>query len=217
MRCWRRTQPQSFASRRCPDPGVYPANRDKANFWLESIFDLDLTALASVGVRGVLFDVDNTLVAPLHDRMSPLLVEHLLQQRQRAGIERWALASNSHRDLSPLAQAIEADIVRATWLVAKPRAAYFRRALSILAMKAEEVAMIGDKILHDIEPAARLGMRTVLVRPLANDQTVDRVLLRRRRERTARLAIEQMGTPHGDIRTHARRLYPPNAALEQTN
>jgi HAD superfamily phosphatase (TIGR01668 family) len=170
-------------------PG-HQASRHTAGCWIASIFDLDFMLLARRGVRGILFDVDNTLVAPRGKRIAPSLAEFLLRERDRAGIEQWALASNSRRDLSPLAHAIDADIVRARLLSAKPRAAYFHRALSVLGMHAHEVVMVGDKILHDIEPASRLGMHTVLVRPFAEDQLVDRLLFRRRRERAARVLVE---------------------------
>lgn len=46
--------------------------------------------------------------------------------------------------------------------------------------------MIGDKVLHDVIPAVRLGLITVLVEPQWPGQLVDRLLLRRPRE--ARLA-----------------------------
>jgi HAD superfamily phosphatase (TIGR01668 family) len=167
-------------------------SRHAASFWIASIFDLDFMLLAGRGVRGILFDVDNTLVVPRGKRIAPSLAEYLLRERKRAGIEQWALASNSRRDLSPLAHAIDADIVRAGLLSAKPRAAYFHRALSVLGMHAHEVAMVGDKMLHDIEPASRLGMHTVLVRPFAEDQVVDRLLFRRRRERPARALVEDV-------------------------
>jgi hypothetical protein len=147
------------------------------------MFELDCATLASRGVRGMLIDVDNTLVAPRSKQIAPPLVEHLLCERALAGIERWALASNSRRDLSRLACAIDAEVVRVKLSSAKPRASYFRRALSLLGMRAGEVAMVGDKIIHDIEPASGLGLHTVLVRPLAGDQLLDRLLLRRRRER----------------------------------
>jgi HAD superfamily phosphatase (TIGR01668 family) len=168
--------------RRRDASSVYQSQQP-ADLCIASLFDLDFTVLSDRGVRGILLDVDNTLVVPRAKQIPAPLIDHLLSEYARAGIRRWALASNSHRDLSALADAIDADIVRARLLSAKPRTSYFRRALALLGMQAHEVAMIGDKILHDIVPASKLGMHTVLVRPFARDQVVDRLLLRRRRER----------------------------------
>jgi predicted HAD superfamily phosphohydrolase YqeG len=142
--------------------------------------------------------------------MAPALATHLLRERQRAGIERWALASNSRRDLTSIARAIEADVVRARWPIVKPRATYFHRALALLGMPADSVAMVGDKLLHDIEPASRLGMHTVLVHPLAQDQLIDRLMLRRQRERTARKRIEGRGD-----QTHAPSARPNQAPISK--
>jgi putative phosphatase len=156
-----------------------------ADFCAESIFEVDFAALAAVGVRGILLDVDNTLVAPGSDRIAQTLVEHLRRERESTGIAHWALASNARRDLSPIASAMEAEVVQAEWLSAKPRRMFYRRALAKLGLQPPEVAMIGDRALHDAVPAARLGLRTVLVRPQWPDQLVDRLLLRRCRESRA--------------------------------
>lgn len=157
--------------------------------WLDSLMDLDLATLAQRGVQGVLFDVDNTLLAPRHHTVAPELVEHLLRERERSGVRRWALASNTLRDLSLIASALGAETMKASRRLRKPRLAYFRAALDLLELRPEQVVMIGDRIVHDIAPPARLGMHTVLVRPMAPDQLVDFLFLRRRRERARREQI----------------------------
>jgi uncharacterized protein len=159
------------------------------DFHAESLFDVDFPRLRDLGVRGVLLDVDNTLVRPRSDRIERSLADHLVRQRNALGFERWALASNARRDLSNVASTIGAEIVSPGWFAAKPRELYFRRALAQLDMDPAEVAMIGDKVLHDIRPATRIGIHTVLVRPQWPDQLVDRLFMRRRREgRLARRA-----------------------------
>ena len=154
-----------------------------ADLCASSIFDVDFLALEKLGVRGVLLDVDNTIVPPRRDRVDTTVGKHLLQVRLETKISRWALASNARRDLSSLAAELRMEAVQPRWLSAKPRKSFFRRALAILALEPHEVAMIGDKVLHDISPAARLGLRTVLVKPCWEDQWIDRALMRRQRER----------------------------------
>lgn len=139
-----------------------------------------------MGVRGALLDVDNTLVAPAGARVSEQVAAHLLSARRSSQIARWALATNARRDLTPLAAELDIPWIKAGRWVAKPRAAYYRRALAVIDLPAHQVAMIGDKALHDVIPATRLGLVTVLVEPQWPDQLIDRLLLRRRRE--ARLA-----------------------------
>jgi HAD superfamily phosphatase (TIGR01668 family) len=158
-----------------------------------SLYHFDFRILSARGVRGLLLDVDNTLVAPLTPSMDPALAAHLRREISRANITSVALASNSHRDLTPIAVALGASVVKAQWLVAKPRRRYFERALAALSLPASQVAMVGDKMRHDIDPARQLGMHTLLVDPLARDQTTDRLLLRRFRERHARTAVELAG------------------------
>jgi putative phosphatase len=164
-----------------------------ADLCAESIFDVDFALLRGLGVRGLLIDVDNTLVEPGGSCIDPGLADHLRVRRSESGIGPWALASNARRDLSPLAAAIGADVVKARGLCAKPRRAFYLKALATLGLPPHEVAMIGDKVLHDIAPAARLGIRTVLVRPRWPDQLVDRVLMRRQRETRAAWVREAWG------------------------
>lgn len=45
----------------------------------------------------------------------------------------------------------------------KPSPVYYEIALKRLGLKPSEVAMIGDSWARDIEPAARMGMKTILV------------------------------------------------------
>jgi HAD superfamily phosphatase (TIGR01668 family) len=170
-----------------PGGGLPPTH-----LYVRSVFDVDFTHLRDRGVmRGILLDVDNTLVPPRSNRVSQELVNHLRLGREASGIERWALASNTRRDLSALSTAIDIDVVKAGWLIAKPRKRYYLRALAKLDMRPHEVAMIGDKALHDILPAARLGLHTVLVHPAWPDQLIDRLLMRRQRE--GRLACVKGG------------------------
>jgi uncharacterized protein len=168
--------------------------RPAADLCVDSVLDVDFAALASSGVRGVLLDVDNTLVRPGGAHVPRAFVEHLHHARE-VHIERWALASNARRDLSPVVDAIGIDTVKAGLLIAKPRRRYYRRALARLGLPPEEVAMIGDKALHDVFPAARMGLRTILVRPAWPDLLVDRILMRRGREARFFDAQSPAGTP----------------------
>jgi putative phosphatase len=162
-----------------------PASEAPADFCARSILEVDFGVLARRGVRGVLLDVDNTLVAPGKNTLSHTVAEFLRSQRASSGIDEWLLASNARRDLSTIATAIGAEVAAPRLLLAKPRLSYFHRALAKLGLEASEAAMIGDKVLHDIAPAARLGLCTVLVRPQWPDQLSDRLFLRRRREARA--------------------------------
>ena len=127
----------------------------------------DVTAefLLSIGVSGVLLDVDNTLEPYEH----PLPGEHVLswlKELSNAGI-RTAIVSNNGRDRIDL---FNKDIGMPAYAKAgKP----FKKNL-ILAMRAigsekENTLFIGDQILTDVFAAHNAGIRAVLVPPI-NDK-----------------------------------------------
>lgn len=76
----------------------------------------------------------------------------------------WRTAEGMSLDGGPFVLALErAAGVRAT-VVGKPALPFFRHGLRELGLPPDAVTMIGDDAHNDLRPAARLGMRTVLVR-----------------------------------------------------
>jgi FMN phosphatase YigB (HAD superfamily) len=51
-----------------------------------------------------------------------------------------------------------------SWGVAKPDPAFFQRIVSILALAANEIAYVGDRVDNDVEPALAAGMVAVHIR-----------------------------------------------------
>ena len=96
----------------------------------------------------------------------------LLETLRELELRTVALSDASWRD----AEAYEADFAGLGWGeyfdgivsspdagVRKPNPAIFAEALAIAGVEAEAAAMVGNSETNDIEPAARLGMRTIRV------------------------------------------------------
>lgn len=76
----------------------------------------------------------------------------------------WRTAEGMSLDSGPYVRALEhATGARAT-VIGKPAAAFFRQGLRRLALPPGAVTMVGDDGEHDLRPARRLGMATILVR-----------------------------------------------------
>jgi len=76
----------------------------------------------------------------------------------------WRTADGMSLDSGTYVRALEhATGVRAT-TIGKPAAAFFRHGLRHLSLPPSAVAMVGDDGEHDLKPARRLGMATILVR-----------------------------------------------------
>ena len=62
------------------------------NFQAESVLGLDLVELGRIGIRGVIFDLDNTLVEWKQDKLNPQVVA-LIQRFKAEGFKMCILSN----------------------------------------------------------------------------------------------------------------------------
>ncbi len=121
--------------------------------------------LASIGVRGVLLDVDNTLEPYEHD----LPGDHVLawlESLRKAGI-RTAIVSNNNSQRIDL---FNRDIGMPAYAKAgKPFKKNLLNAMRDIDTEREETIFMGDQILTDVWAAHNAGIRAILVPPI-NDK-----------------------------------------------
>ncbi len=129
--------------------------------------------LAEAGVRGILFDIDNTLV-PHGNEATPEAVE--LFERIRAAGLKTCLISNNHRPrVEPFADAVGSPYL---FDAHKPSPAGYRRACEIMGVKISECVFVGDQIFTDIWGANLAGMHSILVQPIHPKEEIQIVLKR---------------------------------------
>lgn len=151
------------------------------DYTASSLADVDFDELVKRGVKYVAFDADATLV---HYRGKALSDEtKLLLQQNRKKFKAWVIASNRiTNDLLPLAESMDAQVVRSTLFTRKPSKRYFARVIRFFGGKPSEIAMIGDKLIADIYGANRSGLVSVWVEKIGKDSHHDRLLMVRRWE-----------------------------------
>lgn len=130
---------------------------------VETLTDVDSTMLRTRGIRGVLVDMDDTLVASDDDRI-PEAHAGWVRTLIREG---FAVALLSNGEPARVARmAAELD-VEGLSLSGKPFPWAYRRGLDVLGLPAASVAMVGDQVFTDVFGANLAGMTSVLVRPLS--------------------------------------------------
>ena len=138
----------------------------KPSLVVADITTLDLEVLRKRGIKGIIFDLDNTIVAPKaivpEERISAWLA--MLQQE---GFRLIVLSNNKKYDYCQ--QSEKALGIPVIACAAKPRRKAFRKALDMIGLTATEVAMIGDRPLTDIWVGQRMGAFTILVDPLMKE------------------------------------------------
>lgn len=172
------------------------------------VSDIDLDHLAALGIRGLIFDLDDTLVHAMEPTADPAVAAWISDLRTRFAI--YVVSNNfSERRVAVAAQHLGLPYIARA---GKPRRRFFRRALADMNLTPEQVAIIGDQLLTDILGGNRLGAFTILVDPMSQERRWHR---RWMRSLETYLLRRRGGTPYhttnASTGTSALRLEPPPA------
>ncbi len=159
---------------------------------VQAVWEIDAEALWGGGVRGLILDLDNTLVDWNQERVRPQVRAWLGAVRRRGMV--LCLVSNALRGRRVLRMA-RAMGMSAVKLAGKPFPVAYRRAMAAMGTDARSTCAIGDQVFTDILGANWLGIKTVLVEPLARRESphtrMIRLVERPLRRRWARLQARE--------------------------
>lgn len=148
----------------------------------------------SLGIRGILYDLERTLVPIGCQKLPEARMYFLRFMAGRGFVQGLCTNSRTHYSHSSIAEAFGSRVAQPNDLHAirkKPDPSIFRHGVSLLGVSPHEVLMVGDKLLFDTSPAATLGMKTALVNPMpGKDVWAEYLAFRRTREK---LAMRQLG------------------------
>ncbi|TJY43491.1 YqeG family HAD IIIA-type phosphatase [Cohnella pontilimi] len=130
---------------------------------VHTVFDIDLDALQARGVRGIITDLDNTLVSAKTPLATPELVTWLERVRT-IGFKVVILSNNNSTRVAKFAEPLDIPFVPAA---RKPSSIAFRKALDKLELVPEQAVVVGDQMLTDVLGGRRMGLHTILVTPIA--------------------------------------------------
>ena len=123
-----------------------------------SVFDIDYKKLYAMGYRGLMFDIDNTLVH--HGDDSTPEVDALFKRIHDIGFSVLMLSNNSEERILRFLKNIDALYIADAQ---KPDPASYEKALDMLGLKRNQVVMIGDQLFTDIRGANRCGIDSICV------------------------------------------------------
>lgn len=133
---------------------------------ISSIYELDISLLKKRGVRGLIMDLDNTLVAWNHPDASGELKAWLAKVRVH-GLEMCIVSNNLSHRVEQFADNIG---VMSVPKAAKPRRRSFRVAMRKMGTHHRNTAVIGDQVFTDILGGNRLKLFTILVSPISREE-----------------------------------------------
>ncbi len=142
--------------------------------YLDSTYEIDFEQLYDDGYRGIIFDIDNTLVphgAPADDRSKRLL--NYLRDR---GFKIVLLSNNSKARVDMFNKDLQLDCIP---MGAKPFLKNYKKAMQIMGTSKENTFFVGDQLFTDVWGAKRLGIRSILVKPINAKEEIQIVLKRK--------------------------------------
>ncbi|MFC6331444.1 YqeG family HAD IIIA-type phosphatase [Paenibacillus septentrionalis] len=156
---------------------------------VNSIYDIPLDELYAQGYRGLITDLDNTLVGAKAPLATDELVKWLATVKQK-GFDVVIVSNNNDSRVGAFAAPLGLPYIHAA---RKPAQRAFSKALGMLQLNANQTLMIGDQLMTDVFGGNRMGLYTVLVAPISpNDEGV-MTRINRRLERIAIAKLRKRG------------------------
>ena len=138
-----------------------------------SAYEIDYQSYYDKGYRGILFDVDNTLVE--HDQPVTLVAIALFQQLKEMGFQTCIISNNKDERVKPLAEALESEYVHKA---GKPSPKGYQKGMERMQTTPDTTLFVGDQIFTDIWGANRAGIHSILVKQIARHEEIQIVLKR---------------------------------------
>ena len=128
--------------------------------YMDSTYVIDFEKLYKEGIRGVIFDIDNTLVphgAPADERAI-----RLFARLRSIGLDYCLISNNQLPRVKPFADAVQAKFVEDAH---KPSRKNYLKAMKLMHVDLDSCIFVGDQIFTDILGANLAGMASILVEP----------------------------------------------------
>lgn len=141
--------------------------------YADSAYGIPFEELYRKGYRGVIFDVDNTLVphgAPANEE-----AVRLFNKLYQLGFSTCILSNNKEPRVSPFAKRVESPYI---FNGKKPSRKGYEKAMKRMGTARSDTLFIGDQLFTDIWGAKRAGIYSILVKPIDPHEEIQIVLKR---------------------------------------
>lgn len=124
--------------------------------------DVSLSELWERGIRGLILDLDNTMVAY---RQSEIVADHLawVEDAHERGFKMVMLSNNFTDRVTNVAAQLRIECIPNAL---KPLPSGFLRAKRTLGLGRKQIAVVGDQLFTDVLGAKVLGLYTILTEPI---------------------------------------------------
>jgi uncharacterized protein len=129
-----------------------------------SVLQLTPAILQAHGLKGLILDVDDTLVPTWSRDIPPEVLQWLAEIRSTTQL--WLVSNNiNEARIQRIGETLNIPYIHSA---AKPSRRKLRQALQSINLPPNQVGMVGDRLFTDVIAGNRMGMFTVLVEPIMN-------------------------------------------------
>ena len=139
-----------------------------------SAYIIDFEKLYREGYRGLIFDIDNTLVP--HGEPADKRAVELFARLKKIGFRCCLISNNQEPRVKMFNEKIQVDYV---YDAHKPSRKNYLKAMEIMGTDTENTIFIGDQLFTDVWGAKRSKIRNILVKPIHPNEEIQIVLKRR--------------------------------------
>lgn len=140
----------------------------------EATYEIDFGALYTEGYRGIIFDIDNTLVP--HGEPADQRAIEFFEGLRSMGYKTMLLSNNKEPRVKDFADSVDSPyIFRAN----KPSRTGYEKAMERMGTTKENTVFVGDQLFTDVWGAKRTGIFSYLVKPIHPKEEIQIVLKRR--------------------------------------
>lgn len=134
--------------------------------WVDSLQEIPLQQLKTIGIKGLIIDIDNTLLA--WDAEEPAdEVRSWITAARNLGFQ-VVLVSNNKAARVEKMQAY--FMVHGMSRAKKPTTGALKKAMRLMKLNRPQMAIIGDQIFTDVLGGNRMGIYTILVTPIKSKE-----------------------------------------------
>lgn len=142
--------------------------------WIHSIYtDIDFEKLYKAGYRGIISDIDNTLVE--HDADASEEAVKLCKKLKDIGFQLCLMSNNDEERVSRFNQDINVHMI---YNAKKPLLSSYNKAMELMGTNKKNTVFFGDQIFTDIYGANRAGIKSILVDPISPKEEIQIIIKR---------------------------------------
>ena len=142
--------------------------------YVDSTYVIDFVKKYEEGYRGVIFDIDNTLVP--HGEPADERSIFFFRYLKKIGYKCVLMSNNKEPRVKMFFEDVEAD--HYIFKAGKPGVKNYQKAMELMGLDTSNTLFVGDQVFTDVYGANLAGIYSILVKPMHPNEEIQIVLKR---------------------------------------